>query len=152
MLQRSPYFEQPTRTPTADELPEIRKLCSLAAASIEEFQTHIVECERAAQNRCICQENLQRGTKLEWAQWVKWLPEDSREPYIDAVFKQSVVFSKFPATLPADRARMMSCAAKGFRYCMKMWRWLQERGEDVSENLQLAEEMLSLLELRVSQL
>lgn len=37
MLQRSPYFEQPTRTPTADELPEIRRLCSLAAASIEEF-------------------------------------------------------------------------------------------------------------------
>ena len=93
------------------------------------------------------------NAELTWEQWVKWIHEQSLEVYLDSIFRQASIFSKFPNRDPAVRKRMMECALNKFEYCEKMWKYCKEKHKmDVDENLKLVAEMMVLMRVRISQI
>lgn len=110
----------------------------------------IQQVEKVAQERCKCQENEHPSAQVVWERWVKWIHIDSLEVYTDAVFRQSVIFSKFPTKEACVRKTMMERALRGFEYCEKMWKWIKEKDKgDVDENLKLVDNMMTLMKIRI---
>ncbi|CAL6039347.1 KIF1-binding_domain-containing protein [Hexamita inflata] len=153
LIQKNFKVEQLDYKLSKQDMIDVQKLCSYAAVSVEQFQVFITAVEQTAQTRCRVQENEVRDAKLSWERWVKWIHIDTVEVYVDAIFRQAVVFSKFPSRDVQTRKQMMERALMGFEYCEKMWKWAKKENKfEVDENLKLVAEMLVLMRVRISQM